>query len=360
MAKACRVCGESLLKERLYRVQVRINGKWVIKQVPSLDEARQIELDLKKLRTVPEAERQGTITFNELWTHFYNYVSNRIKHPDKYNRDWRVHLRDRFGKRKLDEITPQDVLKLHQYLNERRVPLTHNSKMKERKNLKPATICHVLKLFRRLYTFSYRMGLYKGKNPTLHMELPKFDNRMTNTMNEEQVKDFIILLDSWKLKLVGLSFKMCLVTGKRVGEIFGLRWSDVDFHQNTISFLVKSLKVGERQVLPMSKTVREILELAKTHRLTDSEYVFHSRTGNKIDYSAHWKEIKSAAKLPKNFRPHDLRHTFASILASSGEVDIFTLQKFLGHKTTQMTNRYTHLLDSSLKKGTETIDRVFG
>lgn len=198
------------------------------------------------------------MTLNELWSSFYPYIKARIKHPECYERDWRVHINPRLGKKKLDEITPKDILDLHQYLNDRRVPLSPNTKRKERKSLSPATICHVLKLVRRLYTFSYRVGLYKGDNPTLHMELPKFDNRMTNTLNEEQVKDFITLLDSWEPRLVGLSFKMCLVTGKRTGEIYGLKWTDVDFHQNTISFLVKSMKAGERQTLPMSQTVRNI------------------------------------------------------------------------------------------------------
>ena len=349
------------MKERLYRVQVRVNGKWQIKQTSSLDEAKQIELDLKKSRTLPiKIEKQATMTLNELWLSFYPYITAKIKHPQHYETTWRVHIQPRLGDKKLDEVTPKDILELHQYLNERQVPLSPNTKRKELKKLKPATICHVLKLIRRLYSFSYKMGLYKGENPALHMELPKFDNRMTNTLNEEQVKNFITLLDSWEPRLVGLSFKMCLVTGKRTGEIYGLKWSDVDFDRNTISFLIKSMKVGERQVLPMSQTVREILEQAKEHQLTESEYIFHSTTGNKIGYYTHWKKIKEKAGIPHQFRAHDLRHTFASVLASSGEVDIFTLQKLLGHKTTQMTNRYTHLLDSSLKKGTETIDKVFG
>ena len=331
----------------------------MVKQVESLDEAKQIELDFKLLRTEQNIRATDEITFNALWDVFYKHVSNTIKHPDRYFRDWRVHLKDRFGNKKLNEITPVDIMELQQYLTERRVPINCNSKSKELKNLKPATICHVLKLFRRLYTFSYQMGLYKGENPTLHMKLPRFDNKMTNTLNQEQAKKLLALLDSWEPILVGLSFQMCLVTGKRVGEIFGLRWSDINFEQNLISFTVKSLKVGEKQILPLGSTVREILERAKSNQITHSEYVFHSKTGNKIDYSAHWQKIKTTANLPENFRPHDLRHTFASILASSGEVDIFTLQRLLGHKTTQMTNRYTHLLDSSLKKGTQVIDKMF-
>ena len=62
-------------------------------------------------------------------------------------------------------------------------------------------------------------------------------------------------------------------------------------------------------------------------------------------------KIKKAAGLPKDFRPlHGLRHFFASMLASSGEVDMYVLQKLLTHKSPQMTQRYAHLRDEALKK----------
>lgn len=49
-------------------------------------------------------------------------------------------------------------------------------------------------------------------------------------------------------------------------------------------------------------------------------------------------DIRDAAGLPKAFRPlHGLRHTFASMLASSGKVDMYVLQKFMTHKSPQMT-----------------------
>jgi integrase len=62
-------------------------------------------------------------------------------------------------------------------------------------------------------------------------------------------------------------------------------------------------------------------------------------------------KIRDDAGLPKNFRPlHGLRHVYASMLASSGEVDLYTLQKLLTHKSAQMTQRYAHLRDDALKK----------
>ena len=48
---------------------------------------------------------------------------------------------------------------------------------------------------------------------------------------------------------------------------------------------------------------------------------------------------------------HGLRHVYASILASSGKVDLYTLQRLLTHKSSQMTQRYAHLRDEALKNG---------
>ena len=55
---------------------------------------------------------------------------------------------------------------------------------------------------------------------------------------------------------------------------------------------------------------------------------------------------------------HGLRHTFASLLASSGKVDLLTLQKLLTHGSPQMTQRYAHLHDEALKKASSVIDEL--
>ena len=64
--------------------------------------------------------------------------------------------------------------------------------------------------------------------------------------------------------------------------------------------------------------------------------------------------IKKAAGLPDDFRPlHGLRHVYASMLASSGKVDLYTLQKLMTHKSPEMTQRYAHLRDEALQRAAE-------
>ena len=70
-----------------------------------------------------------------------------------------------------------------------------------------------------------------------------------------------------------------------------------------------------------------------------------------MDAKKVFNKIKVGAGLPRDFRPmHGLRHVFASTLASSGQVDLYTLQRLLTHKSPQMTMRYAHLRDDVLRK----------
>ena len=78
-----------------------------------------------------------------------------------------------------------------------------------------------------------------------------------------------------------------------------------------------------------------------------------------MDINKQVNRIKKRAGLPAEFRPlHGLRHTYASMLASSGKVDMYTLQKLLTHKDPRMTQRYAHLRDETLKKAAKVADDI--
>ena len=70
-------------------------------------------------------------------------------------------------------------------------------------------------------------------------------------------------------------------------------------------------------------------------------------------------KIRDKAGLPKDFRAfHGLRHAYASMLASSGQVDMYTLQKLLPHKSPAMTQRYAHLRDETLKNASNVANDI--
>jgi hypothetical protein len=95
--------------------------------------------------------------------------------------------------------------------------------------------------------------------------------------------------------------------------------------------------------------------LFEKHPRTESPYVFSGKDGGRrIDINKPVNAIRKAAGLPKNFRPlHGLRHVYASMLASSGQVDLYTLQKMLTHKDPRMTQRYAHLRDEALQRASD-------
>jgi hypothetical protein len=71
------------------------------------------------------------------------------------------------------------------------------------------------------------------------------------------------------------------------------------------------------------------------------------------------RALAERAGLPQGFRPnHGPRHAFASHLASSGEVDLFVIQRLLTHKTPKMAQRYAHLRDEALRRGAEVVGRL--
>lgn len=140
--------------------------------------------------------------------------------------------------------------------------------------------------------------------------------------------------------------RMALFTGMRRGELFKLKWADIDFERGFIT--IRDPKGGVSQKIPLNDQAREVL---KNHPET-SEHVFVRGDGKPFtDIRRRVNPIKKAAGIPDDFRAlHGLRHVYASMLASSGQVDMYTLQKLLTHKSPLMTQRYAHLRDEALKK----------
>ena len=184
----------------------------------------------------------------------------------------------------------------------------------------------------------------------LTIGLPKVDNAKTEDLNPEQLSRLLEAIDAEpSLQLANL-MRLALFTGMRRGELFKLQWEDVDFERGFIH--IRDPKGGLSQKIPLNDPVRELLT---HHSRTDSPFVFPGRGGGqRTDVRKQVDRIKRRAGLPDDFRPlHGLRHVYASMLASSGKVDMYTLQKLLTHKSPAMTQRYAHLRDEALKRASD-------
>ncbi|HUO04420.1 MAG TPA: site-specific integrase [Candidatus Binataceae bacterium] len=153
-------------------------------------------------------------------------------------------------------------------------------------------------------------------------------------------------------------------TGMRRGELLNLKWQDVDFVSGTI--FVSRSKSGEGRRIPMSPTARDTLEAmrgkrrARRHlqvvdRRNASPYVFTApRGGMEMNLARSWYPALERAELD-DLRFHDLRHTFASRLVMMG-VPLYEVQTLLGHKTPAMTLRYAHLSPANLRAAVARLD----
>ena len=139
---------------------------------------------------------------------------------------------------------------------------------------------------------------------------------------------------------------LALNTGMRRGELFNLKWDDVNFAGRILTVVGETAKSGKTRHIPMNEEVFSVLRALYEQR-KESELVFPGADGGRLDnISTSWENLIKSAKI-KKFRFHDLRHDFASKLVMAG-VDLNTVRELLGHADIKMTLRYAHLAPEKL------------
>jgi integrase len=153
-------------------------------------------------------------------------------------------------------------------------------------------------------------------------------------------------------------YATALTAGPRQGELGGLMWKNVDLVNRV--FLIDAsyddtTKSGKVRQLPIGDNCHAILSWWKENPLRPkSDYVFPRRNG-KMLYRGHryfddvFKRVLRKAGFPEDYMTfHDLRHSFASFyMTSGGSKDI--LQRYMGHATARMTDRYAHLSQENMR-----------
>ncbi len=134
---------------------------------------------------------------------------------------------------------------------------------------------------------------------------------------------------------------LALNTGLRRGEVFNLKWEDINLRSKTLTVLGATAKSGETRHIPLNDEAVETLKNWKAQS-KKQERVFYGKNGARLDsIRRSWAKLVTDAKI-KDFRFHDLRHSFASKLVMKG-VPLNTVRELLGHADLNTTLRYAHL-----------------
>ena len=208
------------------------------------------------------------------------------------------------------------------------------------KRLNPVTVNRRLTVIKHIFKKAVEWDVLKS-NPATSVKRFAVTSERTRFLTEQEIK---VLLEEcekqvtspWLLPLVTLA----LHTGMRQGELLKLKWQNIDLERASITIIQG--KTMRRKTIAINKPAREALEWLRENCYGDLLFMWPwgDPIGKVTVYDA-FKKACNAAKI-EDFRFHDLRHTFASHLVMAG-VDLVTVKELLGHKTINMTNRYTHL-----------------
>ena len=208
--------------------------------------------------------------------------------------------------------------------------------------VKPATINREIAFLKGLYR-KFNEWQYLKFNPMKEIRFLKEPPGRVRYLEEDELKRLFSALENFPLHFKAIVL-LALYTGLRKGEILSLKWGDIDFNNEIIT--VTQTKNNERRVIPLNHQVIKILK--KLPIDLRSRYVFvNPHTGKPfVDVNRQWYKLLKIAGI-EDFRFHDLRHTFASYLAMSGESPL-VIKELLGHKSLAMTQKYSHLSHKQL------------
>ncbi len=139
---------------------------------------------------------------------------------------------------------------------------------------------------------------------------------------------------------------LAMYTGARIGEITSLRWDEIDLEAGKVH--LADSKTGAKTIFLNASAVELLRDWPHE---SGSPFVFpasrdRSTTGHRCQPSKAWRAIRERAQIP-DVRLHDLRHSFASELVSSGH-PLTVIGALLGHRQPSTTARYAHLYDDTL------------
>ncbi len=235
------------------------------------------------------------------------------------------------------------------------------------------TIKNVSAVLHKAFGVAMKQGIIAA-NPCGAAELPKAEHKEIHPLTDNEIPLFLSAIDASPMRN---AYALCLFAGLREGECLGLSWGQVDFEKGRITvsqqLQKEKTKGGRYYIAPTTKSGKPrtiepppiAFQYLKAERMKQMEnrlkagpawnnpddLVFTDEAGRHYAIHTFYKRFKAiAASIGRpDARPHDLRHTAATVAIASG-ADIKSVQDLLGHATASFTlNVYAHTSEQMMK-----------
>lgn len=284
----------------------------------------------------PMAERErdrGTKTIADLWKRYSEEVS-ASKRPATHRNEtsiWERLILPVLGTRKLDNVSASDIDQLHRRVSEKT----------------PTQANRMIASIRHAYNLAIRWEI-ASTNPARSVRL-NHEQPRDRFLSPTEVRALMRALERRNGSSSALALRFILLTGCRRGEALKAERSQFDLDMAIWSKPSAHTKQKRPHRVPLSDEALNVIREALDGN--PSNYVFAGREGSPL---VEVKKIFRAACAEAgigSIRIHDLRHTYASILASGG-VSLPIVGGLLGHTQAATTHRYAHLFDEPLRAAT--------
>jgi integrase len=278
-------------------------------------------------------DQREAATISDLWNEYEKVHLPTLSPRSRTDQRgmWGNHILPEMRSIAVRELTSSKIDRLHAKISE----------------TTPTRANRVIEVLRKALNLAIRWGWIE-KNPADGFRRNVEHQRETYLSKDEYERVFEALDRMPNVKAAN-AVRLLILTGARRGEVLGLEWQDIDLDHGIWNRPPHKSKDRKRKRVPFSNEALVLLRSMKEN--AEGDFLFPTSTGRHLqDINRPWRWLRQEVGLP-DLRIHDLRHSFASVLVSSGET-LETIGKLLGHSQHQTTMRYAHLMDDPLRKAT--------
>jgi len=275
-------------------------------------------------------EEEKPMTFSQLvdWYLDLPAVKTKVYFKDvaRYCAKWK----EFFGEILADDIKPSMVEK---YREERLQQTSYRGKYPSKQKVAPGSVNKEVSTLKRIFNLAIREDL-AVKNPCWKVERLPENNERKRILSQDELDRLLAEVPQHAKDIILTGY----FTGMRAGEIFNLTWDKVNVEEGYIELEAEDTKTKEPRRIYFNEAILEILtKLNKVRHLSHNNVFTYKGAPIKSIKTCLTNACKKAEI--ENFRFHDLRHTFNTMMRKAG-VPKSVIMNLTGHKTSAMFDRY--------------------